>query len=128
MLDSLQHLIQQYGYSLMLVGALIEGESFLIAGGIAAQQGLLHLPGLIILAFLGSAIHDITCFLFGRFAGKWLLTKTPKIKEKTQFVFRLFEKFDVWLIVISRYAYGFRIIIPFILGMSRIKITKFLFF
>jgi len=128
MLDSLQHLVQQYGYSLMLIGALIEGESFLIAGGIAAQQGLLHLPGLIALAFLGSVIHDVSCFFLGRFAGKWLLAKYPKIKEKTQFVFKLFEKYDVGLIIISRYAYGFRIIIPLILGMSRIKSTTFLFY
>lgn len=128
MVDSLQHLIQQYGYGLMLIGAIIEGETFLIAGGIAAQQGLLHLPGLIALAFIGSIIHDYTCFFLGRYAGTWLLTHFPKIKTKMQFIFRLSEKYDIGLIIISRYAYGFRIIIPIILGMSQIKTRHFLFF
>ena len=85
MLDSLQHLIQQYGYSLMLVGALIEGETFLIAGGIAAQQGLLHLPGLILLAFIGSFIHDVACFLIGRYAGKSLFCNLALGNEDTQY-------------------------------------------
>ncbi len=128
MLDSVQHLIQQYGYGLMLIGALIEGETFLIAGGIAAHQGLLHLPGLIALAFIGSIIHDYTCFFIGRYAGTWLLKRFPKIAAKIQFVFRLSEKYGVGLIIISRYAYGFRIIIPVILGMSRIKTYRFLIF
>ena len=128
MLDSLQHLVQQYGYNLMLVGALIEGETFLIAGGIAAQQGLLHLPGLILLAFIGSFIHDVACFLIGRYAGKWILKKYPKIKSKMHFVFKLSGKYGAGLIVVSRFAYGFRIVIPIILGMSRVKTTTFLFF
>ena len=74
-LQDMHQLILDYGYWLMFFGALIEGETFLIAGGVAAQQGILHLYGLIALAFFGSTLHDCAFFFLGRYAGSWMLEK-----------------------------------------------------
>ena len=121
-------LIQQYGYWLMAFGAIIEGETFLVAGGVAAQAGLFHLWGLIALALVGSTIHDCTLFFIGRFFGKAIIKKRPLLHAKAQGVLGLFEKYGVLIIIGLRFAYSFRTIIPSVLGMSKIPTKKFLFY
>ena len=128
MTAELQHLIHVYGYWLMAFGAIIEGETFLVAGGIAAQHGILHLPGLIALALVGSFVHDCFFFFLGRTAGHKILEKWPKLAQKSDRVLRLFEKYGVILIIGLRYAYGLRTMIPTVLGMSEISVRVFIFF
>ena len=121
----MQHLIHTYGYWLMMFGALIEGESFLVAGGIAASAGMLALPGLIALAVVGSMIHDNFFFGLGRFFGHKILEKKPKWADKSHRVLEGFEKYGNWLIIGLRFAYGFRTIIPTVLGISELKWLRF---
>ncbi len=128
MTPELQHLLMTYGYWLMAFGAIIEGETFLIAGGIAAHQGLFHLEGLIILALVGSTLHDIFFFLLGRYGGHEFVKRKPQIYARAQKMLDSFEKYGVWLIIGLRFAYGLRTIIPSVLGMSHISFRKFLFF
>lgn len=128
MTPELQHLLTVYGYWLMAFGALIEGETFLIAGGIAAHKGLFHLEGLILLALVGSTIHDVFFFLLGRFGGHAFVKRKPQLYSRVEGVLNTFEKYGVWLIIGLRFAYGLRTLIPTVLGMSHISFRKFLFF
>ncbi|MDO8954971.1 MAG: DedA family protein [Gammaproteobacteria bacterium] len=128
MSPDLQHLLSVYGYWLMAFGALIEGETFLIAGGIAAQHGIFHLGGLIALAVVGSTIHDCFFFLLGRYAGVGLFKRKPSFYERSKNILALFDKYGVWLIIGLRFAYGLRTIIPTVLGVSHISFKKFFIF
>lgn len=112
----------------MTFGALIEGETFLVAGGIAAQQGLFHLPGLIALALVGSMIHDGVFFYIGRFGGAKFFEKRPGVHQKLTGIIGLFDKYGVWLILALRFAYGLRTLIPTAIGMSHISNQKFWLF
>lgn len=126
--QSMQELISQYGYALMALGALMEGETFLIAGGIAAKHGLLSVPWLIALAWVGSTIHDLVCFFFGRYAGTWLLRKRPAWQMKVEKTYRIFSKYGLWTVIFMRFLYGFRIIIPVSLGTTSIPVGKFVMY
>jgi membrane protein DedA with SNARE-associated domain len=128
MSPDLQHLLSVYGYWLMAFGALIEGETFLIAGGIAAQQGFFHLGGLIALAVAGSTVHDSFFFLLGRYAGTGLFKRKPMLYERSKNILNLFDRYGVWLIIGLRFAYGLRTIIPTVLGVTHITFKKFLLF
>lgn len=121
-------LIKQYGYWLMAFGAIIEGETFLVAGGVAAHAGFFHLSGLIALALLGSTFHDCTLFFAGRFFGKALIKRKPQMYAKVHGILHLFDKYGVLIIIALRFAYGFRTIIPSVLGMSPISAKKFIFY
>ncbi len=124
----LHELITTYGYWLMAFGALIEGETFLLAGGIAAQQGILHLPGLLLLALAGSFVHDCAFFFTGRFFGEHYFRKKPQFMVRADIILRLVDRYGIWLIIGFRYAYGLRTIIPLVLGISSISTKKFIFF
>lgn len=125
-LDTIHHLVNTYGYWLMAFGAIIEGETFLLAGGIAISHGWLGLSGCILLAVIGSTFHDCFFFLIGRYGGDWLFKRKPLLQQKADSVIKLFDKYGVWLIVFMRFAYGLRTIIPAAIGMSHITKRKFL--
>ena len=130
----MQELLSTYGYWLMLFGALIEGEIFLIAGGVAAHNGVFHPIGLIALAIVGSLIHDHIFFYVGRFTRfevilwsyKKKLSSYRRFKKKINKGLNLFDKYGVVLIIGFRFMYGLRTIVPTIIGLS--PITKLRFF
>lgn len=128
MTQEVMQLVNTYGYWLMAFGALIEGETFLLAGGIAASQGMLHVPGLIVLAIVGSVIHDNAFFALGRFGGRAILDRKPSWHDKAEATLKLFDRYGVWLIIALRFMYGFRTIIPTVIGMSPISYIKFIIF
>jgi membrane protein DedA with SNARE-associated domain len=59
-------LIEKYGYLALLVGTLLEGETVLVMSGYAAHRGYLHLPLVMLIAFVGSSVHDQSFFWVGR--------------------------------------------------------------
>lgn len=122
------NLLQHWGYWLMFVAAIIEGETFLVIGGIAASTAMLNLPLVFILALIGCMLHDGLLFILGRLSGQRILTRKPNWQPKVERITRLLEKYDWMLIIAFRFAYGLRTIIPFALGMSRISATKFFIF
>ena len=121
-------LIQDWGYWLMFGSAIIEGETFLILGGIAAAAEMLDLKTIILLSILGALIHDSFFFYLGRFLGPRLLRRKPNWQPKVARVTVLLEKYDFWLIMAFRFAYGLRAVIPFALGVSKISNIKFFLF
>lgn len=119
-------LLHVYGYWLMAFGALVEGETFLLVGGIAASQHLLHLPGLILLAVIGSTIHDHIFYALGYFGGRRVLHHFKSLEKKSEKVLKLIDQYGIGLILILRFLYGVRTIIPVMIGMSPISYIKFL--
>lgn len=121
-------LLQHWGYWLMFAAAIIEGETFLVIGGIAASTAMLYLPLVFVLALIGCMLHDGVLFVLGRQSGQRILKRKPNWQPKVERITRLLEKYDWMLIIAFRFAYGIRTIIPFALGMSRISTTKFFIF
>ena len=128
MSPQIAHLIQTYGYWLMAFGAIVEGETFLVAGGIAAHKGFFHLEGLILLAIVGSTLHDCCFFFLGRFFGHEIVKRRPNLYKRADRILALFEKYGVGIIIVLRFAYGLRTIIPTVIGMTKISALKFIFY
>ncbi|MCL7652647.1 hypothetical protein M8371_25185, partial [Klebsiella pneumoniae] len=62
----INHLISQYGYAALIVGSMAEGETITLLGGVAAHQGLLKFPLVVIAVALGGMIGDQLLSLFVR--------------------------------------------------------------
>ena len=121
-------LIQQWGYWLMFGAAIIEGETFLVLGGVAAAAGMLDLGWIIILSIIGCLIHDCFLFYLGRYVGPKILKRKPNWQPKVDRISLMIDKYNFWLILGFRFTYGLRTIIPFALGMSNISNAKFMLF
>jgi len=124
-----QHLkeyLELHGYWILFVGTFLEGEAILIMAGFLAFGGYLHITGVIFTAFAGSFLGDQFYFYLGRFKGKGLLRRFHSIARKFRAALRLIEKYGALVAFISRYTYGFRIVLPIILGITTLPARTFL--
>jgi membrane protein DedA with SNARE-associated domain len=111
-------IIGSYGYIGLLVGTFLEGETILILAGFAAHLGYLHLPWVILVAFLGTLSGDQLFFYLGRRQSRFVLEKHPAWHRRLDRVERLFERYQTLLILGFRFLYGLRTVTPFVLGRS----------
>ena len=86
---SLAQLLADYGYLAVFIGCLLEGETILVLAGFAAQQGLLSLPIVVTLAFVGGTLGDQIFFFIGKRYGESLLRRLPRFTSTAQRVNRL---------------------------------------
>lgn len=125
---SLPGLLADYGYLAVFIGCLLEGETILVLAGVAAQQGLLSLPAVVALAFVGGTLGDQIFFFTGRRYGHTLLRQSSRFAPAVQRVNALLLRHDAWLIVGVRFMYGLRIAGPIAIGMSDVPARRFLGF
>ena len=59
-------LLHQYGYALIFLGTLVEGETILMLGGYFAHRGYLDLGPSSLTAFAGAVCGDQLFFYLGR--------------------------------------------------------------
>lgn len=127
-MNHILELIQQNGdlfYLITFIWTALEGETFVIFAGLAAQRGLLNIYPLFICAALGSMVGDQVFFLLGRFFGPKILKKYPNLQPKLDKVFKALEKYATYFILSYRFMYGVRNISAFAIGMSHITWRRF---
>jgi len=118
-------LIQTYGYWALLAGTFLEGETILILGGLAAHGGYLHLGGVILAAFVGTLCGDQFFFYLGRRHGRATLARYPAWRAKSARARRLLERHRIPVILVFRFLYGLRSVIPFAIGLSKVPAPEF---
>jgi len=122
---TIEVLIARYGLAAILVGAGVEGETVVIAGGLVAHRGLLPFWGVAIAAVMGSFIADQLFFAIGRyFRGS---ARVRKISVKPAFAAALgaLERHPTRFILAFRFIYGLRTISPIAIGTTRVHTRKF---
>ncbi len=124
---SLTHLIHVYGYLAVLIGCFLEGETILLLGGVAAEQGYLSLPGVIVAAFVGSMSGDQLFFYIGRRYGPGLIERKPRLKRASVVLQDWLAKRETLLILGFRFLYGLRSAAPFVFGASAVGRKRFAF-
>ncbi|MEK7149989.1 MAG: DedA family protein [Patescibacteria group bacterium] len=125
---SLINFISSYGYIAVFLGGIFEGETVLILGGLAAYGGFLKLPYVFIFALAGALVSDWSWFFAGRYKGKKLIDRWPKLKNFMLKPQRHIDKRAAFLSFSLRFMFGFRTVVPLSLGMSTVKTPVFLFF
>ncbi len=119
--------LEIYGYLFLFLGTFLEGEAVLILAGYFAFQAKLNIFGVLLTAFAGSFLGDQFYFYIGRWRGRWLINLFPAMAKKFRRGLKLIEKYGSFVAFISRFTYGFRILLPIILGMTRLSRIRFLY-
>ena len=121
-------LIQQHSdffYLVTFVWTALEGETFVIFAGLAAQRELLTVYLLFICAALGSMFGDQVMFFVGRIYGRRIVHRFPKLIPKLEKIFKALEKYSVSFILSYRFMYGVRNVSALAIGMSQITWRHF---
>jgi len=122
----MQNLIIQFGYIALFLGSFLEGESFLIAAAFLAKRGYLRLDLVILIAFAGAYLGDVALYYLGRKKGVGILWKFPQARRYYPKAKKLFNRFGIWAIFITRYLYGLRFASAAFLGLVKMKKREFL--
>ncbi len=120
--------LEQYGYLALLIGTFLEGETAILVASSLVHQGLFDGFPTVIVGFAGSFISDWLYYFIGRLNGKYFIDRRPKLKAKLEPVQHLFRKYQMQILFSYRFLYGFRVVIPIIIGMSHVKPAQYLFY
>jgi len=119
-------LIAHYGYAALILGSMAEGETVTLLGGIAAHQGLLKFPLVVLSVALGGMIGDQLLYLVGRGFRGSIPARFQKHKKKIIKAQDLINRHPYWFVIGSRFMYGFRVIGPILIGASHLPPRIFL--
>lgn len=126
MQEFLREYLTIHGYWVLFLWTFLEGEAGLIFAGFLAFQGYFTVPGVIVTAFAGAFCGDQFYFYLGRLKGRYLFSHFHSFAKKLRKGLKLIEKYGNLVAFSSRYTYGFRIVLPIILGMTPFSSWKFL--
>jgi membrane protein DedA with SNARE-associated domain len=127
-LMELPALLHQYGYALIFLGTLAEGETLLVLGGYFAHRGYLQLGGVISTSFVAAVCGDQLFFHLGRRHAKSLLERFPRLRDKVNVALRRVEDHQVKIVLSMRFLWGLRIALPVALGLTTMDARRFLAF
>ena len=119
-------LLHDYGYWTILVWTFLEGETVVIIAGILAQQGYMDPKLIALCAFCGSCTSDQIMFLLGKYKGRAVLARFPRLARNADRAEHLIRKYETPLILGFRFVYGVRNVTPIMLGVNRVNHLKFL--
>jgi membrane protein DedA with SNARE-associated domain len=122
----LAQLLGRYGYLVVFLAALLEGETVLVMAGFASHQGYLQLPLVVAAACAGGMLGDQMLFHLGRTRGTQILERFPVLQAPAGRALRLLEGRQVPIIIGVRFMYGLRLAGPLAIGMSDVTRTRFL--
>lgn len=121
----MEALLVTYGYLGILVGTLLEGEATVILGGLLAHQGILDLESLILVALVGTLIGDQIFYYLARWKGYDWACRSSRFRKNYPKASELMRKHAIWIILLSRFLYGLRTIIPTCCGVMRIPAWRY---
>ncbi|SFP86687.1 DedA family protein [Sphingomonas rubra] len=122
---SVEGLIAQYGLAAVFLGAGIEGETAVIAGGVLAHQGLVSPLGAGLAAAAGSFAADQGFFQIGRHFREGRLVRGLRGRPTYARAIGLLERHPSGFIFAYRFLYGLRTVSPIAIGTSRIALRQF---
>ena len=119
------YLLANYGYLAIFIGCLLEGETILILGGMAAHQHVLDLLPVIGYASLAGMLGDQALFWTGRYFGARLLPRLHKQQASIERVTQLINQYPTVSIFSVRFLYGMRLVGPMVIGACKVSPLKF---
>ena len=123
----LSALLNQYGYAMVFLGTLAEGETVLVLAGYFAYRGYLDLGGVIVTAFVGAVCGDQLFFHLGRRHAKGLLERFPRLRTKVNYALGKVEDHQIKIVLTMRFLWGLRIALPVALGLTSMDARRFFF-
>lgn len=121
------YLLKTYGYIILFVWSILEGEAGLIMAGLLSHTGNMNLYLAIFIAGLGGFAGDQIYFYIGRFNKKYVHRNFRGQRRKFALAHILLKKYGWPIIFAQRYMYGMRTVIPISIGLTRYDAKKFAF-
>lgn len=117
--------LKEYGYIVLFLWSMIEGETGLVMAGVLSHTGDMSVPIAILVAGFGGFLGDQIWFYVGRYNKSYVHKEFEAHRRKFAKTRLLLRKYGIWLIFFQRFIYGMRTIIPIAIGVSGYDKRKF---
>ena len=121
----LTDLVVHYGYLMVVAGVIFEGDATLVTAAFLAHRGYLNLTTVMALGAATSLIMNQVYFRLGRRHGLKHVAKADGLRLFRNIVHHT-RKHSIWLILLSRFVFGFRMAIPATVGALGMSTPRFL--
>ena len=121
----LTDLVIRYGYVMLVAGVIVEGDATLVAASVLAHRGYLALGAVMVIAAVTSLTMNQIYFRLGRRQGIKRVAKADGHRLFRNIVHHT-RKHAIWLVLLSRFVFGFRMAIPMTVGALGMTMTRFL--
>jgi membrane protein DedA with SNARE-associated domain len=118
-------LVQHYGYLAVLIGSFFEGETVLMLSAYAVQQHILSFWPLVGIAMFGGFLGDQFYYALGYKYGYSFISSRPKLNSKFKRASLLIVRFPTLSILLMRFLWGLRTVIPMSFGILRYPILRY---
>ena len=114
----------------LVVTPFLPGDSLLFAVGAVSHTVPLNLWYCGLLMLVAAILGDIVNYWIGRLAGQWMMRTFPRIVKAKHIeqTHAFFEKYGGKTIIIARFVPIVRTFAPFVAGMGRMDVRKFMGF
>jgi membrane protein DedA with SNARE-associated domain len=119
--------MKEYGYAILFLWSVLEGESGLVMAGLLCASRDMDLYLAIFIAGIGGFVGDQIYFYIGRFNKGFVHRRFKKQRQKFALAHLLLKKYGWPIIFVQRYMYGMRTIIPIAIGLTRYDAKTFAF-
>lgn len=117
--------VHTYGYFILFVWCILEGETALIAAGLFAHTGDMNLGLAISIGALGGMTGDQIYFHIGRTNKNYIYRKLYKQRRKFAIAHILLKQHGRKIVFLQRFLYGLRVVLPVSVGITRYSRTQY---
>src|SRR5689334_24733803 len=120
----MEFLLLKHGYLILFLGIFLEGEAFLLAGAYLCNRGYFSLTLVVLVAVAANTLGGQFYYLAARVRGRQWFEARFGTSPRFQRILTWMSNYGNWVLLLSRFAFGFRIVIPaacgaFGMGQSR---------
>jgi len=118
-------LLKEYGYIILFLWSILEGEIGLIMAGIMTHTGDMDYFWAVFIAGLGGFTGDQIYFYIGRLNKGLIQRKLYTQRRKFAIAHLLLKRYGWPIIFVQRYMYGLRTVIPLSIGITKYPAKRF---
>ena len=117
-----------YGYIGLFLYSLGGGFVALLGAGVLSYLGKMDLATSMSVAFLANALGDILLVYLARYQKSMMMEGLHKHKRKLALAHIYMKKYGSWIILIQKFVYGIKTLIPIAIGLTKYDFKKFIIF
>lgn len=114
-----------YGYIGLFLYSLGGGFVALIGAGVLSYMGKMDISTSIAIAFTANALGDIGLFYMARYQKSMMMEGLRKHRRKLALSHIMMKKYGSWIILIQKFVYGIKTLIPIAIGLTKYDFQKF---
>lgn len=118
--------LETYGYIGLFLYSLGGGFVALLGAGVLSFLGKMDLATSMGIAFFANAIGDILLVYLARYQKSMMMEGLKKHRRKLALAHIYMKKYGSWIILIQKFVYGIKTLIPIAIGLTKYDFKKFI--